>query len=58
MLGPHTHRHNPLSRILCAPIAPPVTVCKHLKIEKKIGFVGSEKKFHPEKNNSIIVQKW
>jgi hypothetical protein len=35
MLGPHTHRHNPLSRILCAPITPPVTVCKHLKIEKK-----------------------
>ena len=46
MLGPHTHRHNPLSRILCAPIAPPVTVCKHLKIEKKIGllFCFSEKK--------------
>jgi len=43
---------------MCAHVAPPVTVCKHLKIEKKIGFVGSEKKFHPEKNNSIIVQKW
>ena len=27
MFGPHTHRHNPLSRILCAPIAPHVTVC-------------------------------
>ena len=23
MLGPHTHRDNPLSRIMCAPIAPP-----------------------------------
>jgi hypothetical protein len=22
MLGPHTHRDNPLSRIMCAPIAP------------------------------------
>jgi len=37
MLGPHTHRDNPVSRIMCAPVAPPVTVCKHLKIEKKIG---------------------
>jgi hypothetical protein len=27
MLGPHTHRDNPLSRIMCAPITPPVTVC-------------------------------
>jgi hypothetical protein len=26
MLGPHTQRDNPLSRIMCAPIAPPVTV--------------------------------
>jgi hypothetical protein len=26
MLGPHTHRDNPLSRIMCAPIGPPVTV--------------------------------
>ena len=26
MLGPHTHRDNPLSWIMCAPIAPPVTV--------------------------------
>ncbi len=32
MLGPHTHRDNPLSRIMCAPIAPPVTVIVlHLK---------------------------
>ncbi len=37
MLGPHTHRDNPVSRIMCAPVAPPVTVCKHLKIQKKIG---------------------
>jgi hypothetical protein len=22
---------------MCAPVAPPVTVCKHLKIQKKIG---------------------
>jgi hypothetical protein len=27
MLGPHTHRDNPVSRIMCAPVAPPVTVC-------------------------------
>jgi hypothetical protein len=27
MLGPHTYRDNPLSRIMCAPIDPPVTVC-------------------------------
>ena len=27
MLGPHTHRGNPLSRIMCDPIAPPVTMC-------------------------------
>ncbi len=27
MLGPHTQRDNPLSRIMCAPIGPPVTVC-------------------------------
>ncbi len=47
MLGPHTHRDNPVSRIMCAPVAPPVTVCKHLKIQKKIGllFCFSEKKF-------------
>ena len=46
MLGPHTHRDNPVSRIMCAPVAPPVTVCKHLKIQKKIGllFCFSEKK--------------
>ncbi len=25
MLGPHTHRDNPVSRIMCAPVAPPVT---------------------------------
>jgi hypothetical protein len=31
MLGPHTHRDNPVSRIMCAPVASPVTVCKHLK---------------------------
>ena len=53
MLGPHTHRDNPVSRIMCAPVAPPVTVCKHLKIEKKNGLLlcFSQKKFHPEKNN-------
>ncbi len=34
MLGPHTHRDNPVSRIMCAPVGPPVTVCKHLKIQK------------------------
>ncbi len=46
MLGPHTHRDNPLSRIMCAPVPPPVTVCKHLKIEKKMDllFCFSEKK--------------
>ena len=46
MLGPHTHRDNPVSRIMCAPVAPPVTVCKHLKIQKKIGpfFVFPKKK--------------
>jgi len=27
MPGPHTHRDNALSRIMWAPIAPPVTVC-------------------------------
>jgi hypothetical protein len=27
MLGPHTQRDNPLSRIICVPIAPLVTVC-------------------------------
>jgi hypothetical protein len=32
MLGPHTHRDNPLSRIMCTPIAPPVTVCHTVKI--------------------------
>jgi hypothetical protein len=32
MLGPHTHRDNPLSRIMCAPIDPPVTVCHSEKI--------------------------
>ena len=32
MLGPHTHRDNPLSRIMCAPIAPPVTVCHTMKM--------------------------
>ena len=49
MLGPHTHRDNPVSRIMCAPVAPPVTVCKHLKIQKKIGpfFVFPKKKFIP-----------
>ena len=33
MLGPHTHRDNPLSRIICAPIAPPchgVSHCENL----------------------------
>jgi hypothetical protein len=47
MLGPHTHRDNPVSRVVCAPVAPPVTVCKHLKIQKKIGllFCFSENKF-------------
>ena len=49
MLGPHTHRDNPVSRIMCAPVAPPVTVCKHLKIQKKIGpfFVFPKKKIIP-----------
>ncbi len=32
MLGPHTDRDNPLSRIMCAPIAPPVTVSHTMKI--------------------------
>jgi len=32
MLGPHTHRDNLLSRIMCVPIAPPVTVCHTVKI--------------------------
>jgi hypothetical protein len=32
MLGPHTCRDNPLSRIMCAPIVPPVTVCHTVKI--------------------------
>ena len=32
ILGPHTHRDNPLSRIMCGPIAPPVTVCHTVKI--------------------------
>jgi hypothetical protein len=32
MLGPHTHRDNPLCQIMCAPIAPPVTVCHTVKI--------------------------
>jgi hypothetical protein len=27
MIGPHTQTDNPLSRIMCAPIVPPVTVC-------------------------------
>jgi hypothetical protein len=27
MFGPHTHGDDQLSRIMCAPIAPPVTVC-------------------------------
>jgi hypothetical protein len=31
MFGPHTDRDNPVSRIMCVPIAPPVT----LKIQKK-----------------------
>ena len=56
MLGPHTHRDNPVSRIMCAPVAPPVTVCKHLKIEKKIGKFFFEKKLpfcFSEKKNSI-----
>jgi hypothetical protein len=32
MLGPHTQRDNPLCRIMCTPIAPPVTVCHTVKI--------------------------
>jgi len=43
MLGPHTHRDNPLSRILCAPIAPPVTVCKQSD-KTNTGEVGKGKK--------------
>ena len=34
MFGPHTHRHNPLSRILCAPIAPHVTVCYYYTMKR------------------------
>ena len=49
MLGPHTHRDNPVSRIMCAPVPPPVTVCKHLKIQKKIGLFVFLKNFHPPK---------
>ncbi len=52
MLGPHTYRDNPVSRIMCAPVAPPVTVCKHLKIQKKnwttfLFFLFWKKKFLP-----------
>jgi hypothetical protein len=38
MLGPHTHRDNPLSRIMCAPIGPPVTVIV-LHYENSITFL-------------------
>jgi hypothetical protein len=38
MLGPHTHRDIPVSRIMCAPVAPPVTVCHTMKIPKKIDY--------------------
>ncbi len=32
ILGPHTQRDSPLSRVMCDPIAPPVTVCYTMKI--------------------------
>ena len=35
MLGPHTHGDNPVSRIMCAPVAPPRTVCHTMKIPTK-----------------------
>ncbi len=38
MLGPHTHRDNPISRIMCDPIAPPVTVCHTVKIRLLLCF--------------------
>jgi hypothetical protein len=40
MLGPHTHRDNPVSRIMCAPVDPPVRC-----VTKKIGwFIFSKNK--------------
>ena len=39
MLGPHTHRHNPLSRIVCAPIAPHVTVCYYYEMTTFLFFL-------------------
>ena len=48
MLGPHTHRDNPLSRIMCAPIAPPVAVCHTMKIGLLFFF---KNKFHPSYKN-------
>jgi hypothetical protein len=44
MLGPHTDRDNPLSRIMCAPIAPPVMVCHTVKIGLLFCFVLKKKK--------------
>ncbi len=41
MLGPHTHRDNPLSRRMCAPIAPPVTVRHTMKIWLRFCFSGN-----------------
>jgi hypothetical protein len=51
-VGPHTHRDNPLSRIMCAPIVPPVTVCHTVKIGLLFCFFFCYKKnFHPSFKN-------
>ncbi len=42
MIGPHTHRDNPLSRIMCVPIAPPVTVFFSIPIRGKRGRTASD----------------
>jgi len=38
MFGPHTHRDNPLSRIMFAPIDPPVTVCHYENLTTSLFF--------------------
>ncbi len=45
MIGPHTYRDNLLSRVMCAPIAPPVTVIVlHYKCDYFFEFL--KKKFY------------
>ena len=55
MLGPHTHRDNPLSRIMCDPIAPPVMV---LHYENLTTFLFFWKFFSiPQQNEEVEMKK-